>query len=307
MIAQLSLFDDTIQTAPPAQINFIKADKPTRTTDTLANAIEAFLHAQATGGKSKYTIKAYRSDFKHVANFIGENTPIETIDEDTLNRFLNDRAKQCRPKTLERSITSLRSFFAWLSETNAIVHNPAAAVQYQERPETMPTLPTTKEMQAIIAAASAMKDPRPLALISLCLATGLKKGELMRLQLGDVTRDSVVVRYTNPKLLWKSRRLPLPAGIAPALWRYREAYPQTDATNRWFPFGEKTVELAIARAGYAAGLSFSLTAETLRWLYAVRQSKAGINPATLRENLGLSAIAWHLTWKKIKALGRLYG
>lgn len=298
------------------QLSFLDAPAAPKTntaaltqTTTLNTAAKAYLDAQYKAGRSQHTIIAYRTDLGLLAAYAGKDYPIGSFSPDALSAFLQwlqgRPNTSCKPKTLERRIAALRSFFAWLTETHTIRRNPAAGLQYQPVPKFLPHLPSAAKMQSVLAAARKLADPRPLALVQLVTSTGIKKGELMRLALGDITPQSVAIRYTSPRSLWKSRRLPLPESVSETLWRYREQTPALDAENLWFPFATKTIETLIIAAGEAAGLSQRLTCETLRWVYAVESMQAGVDPELLRSRLALSPQWWPNTWKKLNALARL--
>lgn len=301
-VKQLS-FLDAAPAAPKTNIAAITQ------TAALNTAINAYLDAQYKAGRSQHTIIAYRTDLGLLAAYAGKDYPIGSFSLDALTAFLQWTQGRpnisCKPKTLERRTAALRAFFAWLTETHTIRRNPAAGLQYQPVPKYLPHLPSAAEMQSILTAARKLADPRPLAIVQLVAATGIKKGELMRLALGDITPQSVSIRYTSPRSLWKSRRLPLPEAVSETLWDYREQTPALDAENLWFPFATKTIETFVAAAGEAAGLSQRLTCETLRWVYAVDAMQAGTDPERLRERLALSPQWWSNTWKTLNALSRL--
>lgn len=321
---QLSLFDAPAaakigQTGMTVALYYPVETAPPATDQTLGAAVNRFLAAKTRAGWSKHTVDAYKNDLRLLTRFISPDQTVEDISVTILTDFLGwlqtERDAPCSPKTLERRITALRSFFRWLAEVGTIRRNPARSLNYLPATVTFPPVPSQRDIERALDAAGEMMaakgDPRPLLLLKLVTTTGLKKGELMRLKPDDIDRASippaVVVRYTSPRYFWKSRRLPLPTDILPLLDAYRDDYPAIETAGVWFPFAERTLENIIAAVGWAAGLPKKqrLNFEELRRYYAVRQCRAGMNPDTLRERLGLSPQAWPETWRKIRVMSRL--
>ncbi len=83
------------------------------------------------------TIKSFLYDLNFLGHFAGKNRPIGSIGTKDLNDFIewlvHGRGVPCNPKSLARRITSLKVFFAWLSDSRAIPVDPAAPI-IQRRP-----------------------------------------------------------------------------------------------------------------------------------------------------------------------------
>ena len=85
-------------------------------------------------------------------------------------------------------------------------------------------LVVTREMMA-----KEKPDPRPHLLVTLLLHTGIKKQECMGLKLSHIDtynpKEPVVqIRYANPRMQHKERRLRLPAEWTHTLAVYRRIY-----------------------------------------------------------------------------------
>ena len=87
-------------------------------TTSLSAAINAWGEALEDQGKSIHTVKAFTSDLRLLAQFVGSGraiNDISTIDiKNFLDWMLNTRGVPCSPQTYARRITSLKSFFRWL-------------------------------------------------------------------------------------------------------------------------------------------------------------------------------------------------
>ncbi|HRF94964.1 MAG TPA: hypothetical protein PLZ51_07215, partial [Aggregatilineales bacterium] len=67
----------------------------------------------------------------------------------------------------------------------------------------------------------------------------------------------------------------------------------------------RNLEYILTDIGEAAGLSFNLSFEVLRWTCAVRDHRLGMEDDLLREKLGLSEISWYETGQKIRKLAEM--
>ena len=93
------------------------------------HAWEYFLNDQ---GKSPHTIKAFLGDMNLFSVFFAPDTMVGSISTSDINRFLDwlqhERRVPCSPKTLSRRITSIKSFFRWLTQSGRIPFDPAEKV-----------------------------------------------------------------------------------------------------------------------------------------------------------------------------------
>ena len=137
-------------------------------------------------------------------------------------------------------------------------------------------------------------DARPYLLITLLLATGIKKGEAMDLRLDDIDLSDpqqpiLYVRYAEAKKRHKERKLKLPADFGETLRRYREQY-QPHA--RLFECTSRHLENVLSASAKIAGLNRFLSFEDLRWTCAVCDLRNGVPADRVRQKLGLSVVTW---------------
>jgi integrase/recombinase XerD len=147
-------------------------------------------------------------------------------------------------------------------------------------------------------------DARPHLLVSLLLQTGIKKGECMAIQLNhidlsDPAAPVLYVRYDNPRMRHKERKLRLSADLVPILNEYLEKYQPRE---KLFECTARNLEYVLRHASQVAGLPESVSFEALRMTCAVWDYKAGMASEKLRKKLGLSTISWRDTSEKLKKL-----
>ncbi|MBK8542027.1 MAG: site-specific integrase [Ardenticatenia bacterium] len=279
---------------------------------SLQGAASAFDEHLGRLAKTVNTRRAFASDLRLLAEFLGPDKALAAISTDDLNRFLTwmlaYRGEPCSPKTYARRLTTLKVFFGWLHAAGALPRDIALTLVHRRAQAPLARVLTDREAATLLAVADGLasgeaRDPRPAFMLRLLLDTGLKKGELVRLRTDDLNLDadppSILVRYDQPRFARKERRVPVGpkvSGLFPAyLLRYRTA-------ERLFPWTDRNLEYVLADLARAAGLGDEVSFETLRWTAALRAWRSGLAPDDLRELLGLSPITWVETEKKLRLL-----
>jgi integrase/recombinase XerD len=284
----------------------------------LPPAIQAwkiYLHDQ---GRTNNTLKAFSADLSLLADFLPPDKPLGQISTKDLEDFLdwlqNDRNVPCSPKTLSRRITSIKSFFRWLTVNGVLSHNPAEKIVQKTVVSPLPEVLTAAEQQKVLDAAEAMHtaanpDLRPYVLLRLLLETGLKKGECLHLMTNHVELEGpeaprIFVRYSSPRYRYKERNIPVSSKWAEA---YREYIQRYDIKNQVFPWSQRRLEYLLEDVGNAAGLDKHLSFDMCRWTSALNDLTAGIDTDKIRQKLGISKIQWREVYAKLHSLVKELG
>lgn len=286
------------------------------TSDTLlvpaVKAWQLFLQDQ---GRSLFTVKAFIGDLNLMASFFAPDTRIGSLTTADLNRFLDwlqkERAVPCSPKSLSRRITSIKAFFRWLTQSGRISEDPAEKVLQQSVISPIPEVLTQEEQAKVIEVAqkafSAEKpDARPLALLTLLLATGIKKGEclsfsLKHLELDDPVNPYLYVRYANSASRYKERKIELPTAWVETFNSYVQQYKPTDLV---FPWSPRRLEYLLEDLSVEAGLKKHLSFDMCRWTCALNDWKSSMDRDLLRQKLGISKIQWREVSMKLTQLAQ---
>ena len=284
----------------------------------LPPAIQAwkiYLHDQ---GRTNNTLKAFSADLSLLADFLPPDKPLGQITTKDLDDFLdwlqNDRNVPCSPKTLSRRITSIKSFFRWLTVSGVLSHNPAEKIVQKTVVSPLPEVLTAAEQEKVMDAAEAMRtaanpDLRPYVLLRLLLETGLKKGECLHLMTNHVELEGpeaprIFVRYSSPRYRYKERNIPVSPEWAEA---YREYIQHYDIKNQVFPWSQRRLEYLLEDVGNAAGLDKHLSFDMCRWTSALNDLTASIDTDKIRQKLGISKIQWREVYAKLHSLAKELG
>ncbi len=278
-------------------------------------AWKIYLHDQ---GRSTHTLKAFSADLQLLASFLAPDAQLGTISTKDLENFLTwlqtDRKVPCSPKTLSRRITSIKSFFRWLSRGGVIAMDPAEKVEQKTVISPLPMVLTKSEQERVLDAAdalrtSASRDLRPYLLLKLVLETAMKKGECLNLKTNHVELDGpdgpyLFIRYSSPRYRYKERKVPVSAEWVQAYQEYAAAYNIQDTV---FPWSQRRLEYLLEDIGNAAELDKHLSFDMCRWTSALNDLTSGVDPDKIRQKLGISKIQWREVSQKLRSLAKEYG
>ncbi|MDI9584557.1 MAG: tyrosine-type recombinase/integrase [Acidobacteriota bacterium] len=167
---------------------------------------------------SPHTVEAYRRDLRRFGDFIERgHLPQDPgrIGTQVIQAFAISIG-HLAPASVNRVLNATSSFFGWLGRQGVVDSNPVAAVERPRIPEQVPTAPTVAQAQALLAAA---KTPRERSMVMLLACCGLRRSELLNLNLRDVAADlsNLVVRCGKGQ---RDRVVPIPGQCQEALRLY---------------------------------------------------------------------------------------
>ncbi|WP_299682097.1 tyrosine-type recombinase/integrase [uncultured Roseobacter sp.] len=157
-------------------------------------------------GVGHHTLRAYAQDLRTFARFSKEHRlgdPVSREDILAYHRHLRD-AINAKPATIERRLSTLRSYFAWREDRNAALPSPFADLRISVRiprrlprpvdRETLkmvlraeiPTIPPNSKSVTAQTAQTVIAD-LTILIIKLLIVTGLRISELTNLRVGDVS------------------------------------------------------------------------------------------------------------------------
>jgi site-specific recombinase XerD len=280
---------------------------------SLATAVSHFYGHMVRQGFSDNTIKAFQADLRLVARYLGANKPIGEIGQVELERFLvwlrTERGVPCSPKSFARRMTTLKVFFGWLAESEAIERDPAAPLIHEHPSTPLPEILYDDEVNGLLTTTrdllwATKPDARPYLLVTLVLQTGIKKSECMavkpeHIDFSNSQAPVLYVRYEDPRKSLKERKLALGPGFTPVYRQYVREYAPKEYLFQCTP---RNLEYILADMAKLAGIPGGVSFEQLRWTSAVRDYRKGMPHDLLRQKMGLSQISWRETLPKIQRL-----
>ena len=227
---------------------------------------------------------------------------IETADVfDFLSYLANDRAVNpdspapdygISPTARARKLSAIKSFYKYLTvRTKQLQENPVADLEYPKLRKSLPRYLTLEQSAALLKAVSGQNEKRDYAILMLFLNCGIRRSELVGLNLTDVYEDRIrVVGKGN-----KERFVYFGSACRKAIDAYLEERNQKVLTDNRALFGSRdgnrisvtAVHRLVKKALLQAGLdSAQFSAHKLRHTAATMMLSGGVDVKTVQEVLG---------------------
>lgn len=192
------------------------------------SAAEDFLAELAIQRRaSPHTLDAYRRDLRRLdelAQSVGGD--IVTLNPAQLRRGLMQlHARDLAPRSIARTLSGWRSFYAWLAKKGRIAANPADTLKAPKRPRLLPKALGVDQAAALLdAPVNGPLEQRDAAMFELFYSSGLRLAELVSLDWpGGIDFDSGEVTVTGKRR--KTRVVPLGDKARQALEVWLEQRP----------------------------------------------------------------------------------
>lgn len=145
--------------------------------------LHMFLDAKRIEGCSERTVKYYRVTIEHLLANI--HTPLRRICTEDLRSYLVNyqMLRNCSKVTVDNVRRNISSFFSWLEEEDHILKSPMRRIH---KIKTKTVVKETISDECIEKLRDACTTLRDLAMIDLLYSTGIRVGELVRLNRADI-------------------------------------------------------------------------------------------------------------------------
>lgn len=168
--------------------------KQNETNETL---LRTFLTAKEVEGCSAKTLQYYDDTLVRALAMIGK--PIGAIESDDLRRYLNDyeTTRHTSKVTIDNIRRIMSSFFSWLEDEDYIVKSPVRRIHRVRTAQLAKETLSDEELETL---RDACENERDLAVVDLLASTGMRIGELVRLDIADVNlqeRECIVTGKGN--------------------------------------------------------------------------------------------------------------
>lgn len=191
------------------------------------NFVKIFLAAKRVEGCSEKTVRYYDSTIRNVLSAIGKD--INQVTTDDLRMYLDEYQKRSGASkvTIDNIRRILSSFFAWLEDEDYIVKSPVRRIHKVKSCKTVKETYSDEALEIMRDSAESIRD---LAIIDMLVSTGIRVGELVKLNRGDIdfeNRECVVLGKGN-----KQRKVYFDARTKIHLQRYLQG--RTDDNEALF-------------------------------------------------------------------------
>lgn len=157
-----------------------------------------FLTAKGVEGCSPpQTIEYYEATLRHMDKSLAK--PYTQIESDDLRRYLSDYETErgSSKVTIDNIRRIMSSFFSWLEDEDYIVKSPVRRIHRVKTAQITKETLSDEELETLRDACESKRD---LAVVDLLASTGMRIGELIRLNVADVNlqeRECIVTGKGN--------------------------------------------------------------------------------------------------------------
>jgi len=271
---------------------------------------------------SSHTVHSYANDLNSFYSFCFDNEFItskkEIVSDYKIIRkwvaFLSTR--QLSAKTINRKLSTLRSFYNFLLRENLIDSNPVLKITRLKTEKKLPEFISDEKMNFLLDSSVFTEDfegVRNHLLIEMLYGTGIRRAELINLSVKDIDLNKKTVKVTGKRN--KQRIIPFPDSLTSLIDSYILMRKSVE-TNTHSLFITKTGKQIYPNLVYRIVkkyISFVSTQKkksphTLRHTYATTLLNNGADINAVKEllghaNLSATQIYTHNTFEK---LNRIY-
>ena len=278
----------------------------------MENRIADFqIYLEVQRNVSKHTLKAYIADVKEFDSFLQENDikkkrdAIINVEPETIRTYLSHLyGEKVKKVTVNRKISSLRSFYKYLVRTGIIKNNPAEIVQTAKTEKYIPNFLSVDETFQLLGDQSdnSISGLRDSAMLELFYSSGLRLSELAGLNVTDFDfRQSLVKLRGKGK---KERIVPVGENALRSIDEYikKTAEVRKKCDDNLFknPLflnarGKRITTRSIARIVDAmtvkSGIGRKISPHALRHSFATHLLNAGADLRSIQELLGHESLS----------------
>ena len=183
-----------------------------KTADQLTSWIDNFIeHLDTERRLSPHTCSNYRRDLEQVLALLLEievSSWTEVTPSAVRQFVVKQRNSGLSAKSLQRQLSSIRTFYRYLIREGRTDTNPAAGIQAPKAPKKLPkTLDADQVHQLLERPVSTPLEYRDLAMLELLYSSGLRLAELVSLNINDIDFRGASLRVTGKGR--KVRQLPI--------------------------------------------------------------------------------------------------
>ena len=148
-----------------------------------SNYLAMFLNAKKIEGCSERTLSYYKTTVEKLLDRITD--PIRKVTTDDIREYLASYQglNDCSKTTIDNIRRNISSFFTWLEEEDYIIKSPMRRIHKIKTTKTVKEIISDEEIEKM---RDKCKNLRDLAIIDLLYSTGIRIGELVRLNIDDI-------------------------------------------------------------------------------------------------------------------------
>lgn len=277
--------------------------------------IEKFIrYLEIEKNYSKHTILNYRLDLEDFAGFLAEK-PVEAVDYLLIRKYLAVlKEKKLKARSTGRRLSTLRSFFKFLTREGFLKTNPILSVSSPKQEKHLPVFLTEEEVKKLIDAVIPKDDAdemalRDKAILEMFYSTGMRISELVATDISKIDFIAGIVKVFGKGK--KERIVPIGELALSAIRGYLEKRKkQTEIlflNKNGSRITDRGVRNIVGKYLRIAGSRQGVSPHTLRHSFATHLLNRGADLRSVQEllghaNLSTTQVYTHLTTERLKSV-----
>ena len=265
---------------------------------------EPFLeHLEFERNLSPATLKAYR---RELARFVDHTATIRSSPRDVTASDIRDWIahlwqQRLQPRSLERALSAIRTYFGFLVTEGIAVANPAITIPLPRKQHNQPEVVDRYAIEGLLESfPTTPAGRRDLAAVELLYGAGIRVGELVALDMDDLSLSERLLRVRGKGR--KERIVPFGRRAGDALQsyfpdrsRWRRDVKDDDeplfVNQRGGRLSDRSVRRILDQAVKRTADLHRLHPHALRHAFATHLLEAGMDLRAIQELLGHSSLA----------------
>ena len=256
---------------------------------------------------SPHTIDAYRRDLARLKVLAADADPVALKTPQLRRGLMQLHAQELAPRSIARTLSAWRSYYAWLARRGAISSNPADGLRAPKRPRTLPKALGIDQTAALLdlapgaVGAGLANEPlqaRDIAMFELFYSSGLRLSELVSLDWPgglDLAAGEVTVTGKRQKTrtvpVGDKARTALEAWLALRPQFERDAQPALFLGRNGTRLTPRQVAARLAQWAQRQGVGVHVHPHMLRHSFASHVLQSSGDLRAVQEMLGHASIA----------------
>ena len=261
-------------------------------------------------GSSQKTVASYKIDLRDF--FKVYEVDYNIIQKEDIYKYIEDLKSKFKHNTVQRKISSLKSFYKFLYLNKYILKDPTNTIKLMKKQKRLPTVLTEEEFKQIIDTFNHNpKSVRDKLILQLLIATGARISEIIELNIADIKdNDYKYIRVFGKGS--KYRMIPIYKEIGEEIKRFieneRNLLVKSKRDFRIFTGSSRTMFYKTFKEhAKQAGIEKNVHPHTIRHSIATMLLKNGADIRMVQEILGHSSITTtelytHIEKSKLKSI-----
>ena len=193
---------------------------------------------------SIHTITSYKNDIRQFLSFInpdGETVIISEINYQQIRSWVSELIKnKIAARSVNRKLSSLKSFFKFLQRQQLIEVNPMAKISGPKTPKRLPVFVDERQMQNLfndVTFDEGFNGQRDKLILDLLYQTGIRRSELTHLKEIDVDLFNSTIKVLGKRN--KERIIPISLPLKRNLESYLQVKKELNLSNFMLLVSEK--------------------------------------------------------------------